>query len=87
MMRISVKLALTAGVLALLTTSAVGCKDEAGKGSATVSAEAGKPAPQIVAPAPSYHYGKIKQGLEVEHVFKIKNAGNAPLLIHKAKGS
>jgi hypothetical protein len=44
-------------------------------------------APKIAAVDESFDFGKIKQGTDVEHVFKIKNNGNADLLIEKARGS
>ena len=44
-------------------------------------------APQIAAAETEYDFGKVKQGQDVEHVFKIRNEGKADLLIEKAKGS
>lgn len=82
---------LTANLSLVLTLAAAcalaGCDDEP-KGSATTASVAvsGK-APQIAAAKPNYDFGKVKQGKEVTHAFKIRNAGAAPLLIHKAKGS
>jgi hypothetical protein len=66
----------------------LGC-DDSPKGAATSSSAAvpGGKAPQIVAAAPKHDFGKVKQGKEVTHAFKIRNTGSAPLLIHKAKGS
>jgi hypothetical protein len=43
--------------------------------------------PKIVAVESKYDFGKVKQGVEVEHIFKIKNEGGADLKIEKARGS
>jgi hypothetical protein len=43
--------------------------------------------PKIAAVEETFNFGQIKQGTDVEHVFKIKNNGNAELLIKKARGS
>jgi hypothetical protein len=52
---------------------------------------AAKPAatgsPKIVAVESAFDFGKVKQGDEVTHVFKIRNAGTAELKIDKARGS
>lgn len=75
--------------IALATAfAAAGCDDSPkGGSSASSSAALGGKAPQIVAATPKHDFGKIKQGKEVTHAFKIRNTGTAPLIIHKAKGS
>ena len=47
--------------------------------------EPGKP--KIEAAQPEFDFGTVKQGMEVIHVFKLKNAGNEDLQIEKARGS
>ena len=68
--------------------SACGSKDE-GKTEKTedepVAKADGKP--KIVAVNSKFEFGKVKQGVDVEHVFKIKNEGDADLKIDKARGS
>lgn len=86
-MKITLKLTLALGVVAALAVGAGGCEDQSGRGAAASSSAAAKPAPKIVALAPKFHFGKVKQGQEVEHVYKIRNDGSTPLLIQKAKGS
>ena len=44
-------------------------------------------APKIVAVEETFNFGKVKQGKNPEHVFKIKNEGDADLKIEKARGS
>jgi len=46
-----------------------------------------KGAPKIVALEPKHSFGKVKQGSQVVHVFKIRNGGKADLVIEKAQGS
>ncbi len=43
--------------------------------------------PKIVVAKADFDFGKVKQGTEVEHVYKIQNKGKADLIIEKAKGS
>lgn len=43
--------------------------------------------PVIAAAQPVFNFGKIKQGVDVEHVFKINNKGSVNLEIEKARGS
>ncbi|HUT76306.1 MAG TPA: DUF1573 domain-containing protein [Polyangia bacterium] len=54
-------------------------------GDASVAKQAGPP--RIVAPEPAFNAGKVKQGENVEHVFKVKNEGQAELVLEKAKSS
>ena len=49
-------------------------------------AESGK-FPQITFEENQYDFGTIDQGTNVEHVFKFKNTGDAPLMIVNAKSS
>ncbi|MCP4676928.1 MAG: DUF1573 domain-containing protein [Deltaproteobacteria bacterium] len=43
--------------------------------------------PKIVVAKSDFDFGKVKQGTDVEHVYKIQNKGKADLIIEKAKGS
>ena len=43
--------------------------------------------PKIVFEEKEFNFGSIKQGDKVEHTFKFKNEGDAPLKINHAKGS
>ena len=43
--------------------------------------------PILVVDEPEYNFGKVKQGIPVEHTFKIKNKGKGELIIDKARGS
>jgi hypothetical protein len=70
--------------LGLAWAAACGKKaPEAGDGSA---AEKAGP-PRIVAAEPAFNAGKIKQGENVEHVFKVRNEGRSDLTLEKAKSS
>src|SRR5262245_42554051 len=40
------------------------------------------PAPKLVVEEFEYRFGKVKEGDEVSHTFKIKNEGAAELVIH-----
>ena len=60
-------------------------KGEAQKGASKSAVKSGQP--KIVAKESTFKFGKVKQGTEVEHVFKIMNKGDADLLIEKARGS
>lgn len=57
------------------------------QGSATTETGMNKAVPKIAAVEPIHSFGKAKQGQNVEHVFKIKNEGQAELRIEKARGS
>jgi Protein of unknown function (DUF1573) len=89
-MRPSLPHALLAIALAL-----AGCDDDAttsagsspSAGSVQASATPAGAAPKIVAVEPLFEFGKVKMGSTVEHVFKVRNAGSAPLAIKRAKGS
>ena len=43
--------------------------------------------PKAVAVEPDFDFGEVEEGVNVEHVFKLRNAGNAELAILSAKGS
>jgi hypothetical protein len=50
---------------------------------------AGNPAqaqPAIACNQPEHDFGKIAQGGDVEHIFKIKNKGKGMLKIERARG-
>ena len=87
MTRNSFRLALALGVVAAL--AAGGCDDAAQskKGGPAASAPASKQGPKIAVIEPSHDFGKVKQGKEVVHIFKVRNTGTTPLLIQKARGS
>ena len=42
--------------------------------------------PVIACDKPEHDFGKVAQGGEVEHVFKIKNKGKGVLKIERARG-
>jgi hypothetical protein len=69
---------------ALLLASCKGGKEGA---PAADAKPAGTGSPKIVAVESAFDFGKVKQGDEVTHVFKIRNEGTADLMIEKAKGS
>ncbi len=70
------------------------CKDKAADkvneenvaAAAERDAESGK-FPKITFEEEQYDFGTIDQGTNVEHVFKFKNTGDAPLMIVDAKSS
>jgi len=43
--------------------------------------------PRIVAVEEDFDFGQVEQGIKAKHVFTIRNEGDAPLKIIKAKGS
>ena len=49
----------------------------------TAEAKDGSGKPKIEAITPEFDFGKVKQGIDVEHVFKIKNVGSKDLVIEK----
>jgi len=71
-------------LLAAVLLASCKCGDE-GAPAAVTPAETGNP--KIVAVESAFDFGKVKQGEEVTHVFKIRNAGTAELKIEKARGS
>ncbi len=46
-----------------------------------------RPAPQIFFPETTHDFGTISRGDNVSHLFKVRNTGDAPLRLIKAKGS
>jgi hypothetical protein len=42
--------------------------------------------PAIACDKPEHDFGKVAQGGEVEHIFKIKNKGKGVLKIERARG-
>jgi hypothetical protein len=52
-------------------------------GSLTAQTEA----PEIMLPETEYDFGNVTQGDKLTHTFIIKNVGDAPLKLIKAKGS
>jgi hypothetical protein len=72
-------------LLAALLLASCKCGEEAAPKADAGPAAAG--APKIVAVEPSFDFGKVKQGEEASHVFKIRNEGTADLKIEKARGS
>jgi hypothetical protein len=75
-----------AALLGLGLALAAGCGKKAPEaGDASVAAQAGPP--RIVALEASFNAGKVKQGENVEHVFKVKNEGRTDLILEKAKSS
>lgn len=57
------------------------------RGVAGEPAPAGGPAPRVTVAAPVHDFGAVEQGTVVEHVFRLKNAGTAPLRVDHVKGT
>jgi hypothetical protein len=73
-------------VLAGTIAAAIACsKKEEDKKAPEAADGTGKP--KIQAVQAEYDFGKVKQGVNVDHTFKIKNAGSADLVIDKTRGS
>jgi hypothetical protein len=70
-------------LVGLCLLAGLGCGN---KGAADKKAAAGG-APKIAAVEAVFDFGKVKQGQDVEHVFKVRNQGSAELRIEQAKGS
>lgn len=62
-------------------------EQKAAKGGTADQQPADGATPKIVAVEETYNFGKVKQGVDPEHVFKIRNEGKADLRIEKARGS
>ena len=45
------------------------------------------PAPRAVVDAPVYDFGSVEQGAAVEHVFRVRNTGKAPMRVDQVKGT
>ncbi len=80
--------------VALAGLSFTSCKEDATKkvkeenvASAELRDEASTKLPVMTFEETEYDFGNIKQGEEVEHVFKFKNTGDAPLIITDARSS
>jgi hypothetical protein len=73
----------------LVGMAAGGCRDKhpGDEGDGVASSKPSGQQPKIVAPELSFSFGKVKEGTEVEHVFKIRNEGSAALVIERAQGS
>jgi hypothetical protein len=65
---------------------AAGCGKQAPETGKDSAAPVAGP-PRIASAEPSFNAGKVKQGENVEHVFKIKNEGGSALVLEKAKSS
>ena len=52
-----------------------------------VAARAEEPAPRVVIDAPVHDFGSVEQGATVEHVFRLRNAGQAALRVDHVKGT
>ena len=75
-------------VLCTVALAATACGDKAeSTPTSTASTEGVTKAPKIVAAEANFNFGKVKQGTEVEHIFKLRNTGSGELVIEKAKGS
>jgi hypothetical protein len=78
------RLKCSAVLLMLLACAA--CKEKAESKTPT-SAKAAVGKPVISAVQTEYDFGKVKQGKEVTHTYKIKNIGDKELVIEKTRGS
>jgi hypothetical protein len=75
-----------AAMLGLGLAWAAGCGKKVEEGGKDAAVE--KPAPpRIAAVQSSFDAGKVKQGENVEHVFKVRNEGKSELILEKAKSS
>ena len=77
-------------VLAVLFLSApiVSCKGQQnGTPPKETTQETKNDAPVISAIEPQFDFGKVRQGTEVSHIYKIKNIGSKELVIEKTHGS
>jgi hypothetical protein len=63
------------------------CKKNSDSAAAEEINAAAKGKPVIFAAEPEYDFGKVKQGVDVEHIYKIKNTGKADLVIERTSGS
>ena len=66
---------------------ACGCKKTESPAEKANLDSAASAKPVISAAASEFDFGTVKQGAEVEHVFKLKNTGNKDLVIEKTTGS
>ena len=68
-------------VCALSLTALAFGQDKAATDKAAADKAAGQTAPKLSVDNPKFEFGKVKEGEEVKHVFKIKNEGSAELVI------
>jgi hypothetical protein len=54
---------------------------------AAARAVAADPAPHAVVDAAVHDFGSVEQGTPVEHVFRVRNAGTAPMRVDHVKGT
>jgi hypothetical protein len=54
---------------------------------ANPDADPDKPQPKLVFEEPEFDFGTVNEGDKVQHTFRFKNTGSAPLLISKASAS
>ena len=68
---------------------AAGCRRPSPEGGKEIgtAADTADGRPIITALAAEYNFGQVKQGAEVEHIFKIKNTGDKNLVIERTSGS
>jgi hypothetical protein len=50
-------------------------------------ASADDPAPRAVVDGPVHDFGSVEQGVAVEHVFRVRNTGTAPMRVDQVKGT
>lgn len=80
--------------VAIAGLSLTSCKEDASKkvkednvAQAEQRDEASTKLPVMTFEETEYDFGKIPQGQEVEHIFKFKNTGDAPLIVTNARSS
>src|SRR5690606_9397521 len=80
--------------VAIVGLSFTSCKEDASKkvkeenvAQAEQRDEASTKLPVMTFEETEYDFGKIPQGQEVEHIFKFKNTGDAPLIVTNARSS
>ena len=76
-----------AGLLALSACGDRVPEEGAAAGGKASSEETTAGQPKAVAVEPDFDFGEVEEGVNVEHVFKLRNEGNAELAILSAKGS
>ena len=74
-------------VLLVALACSLGCKKSESPAAPAKSDTSSAGKPVIFAAETEYKFGTVKQGAEVEHVFKIKNNGAQNLVIEKTTGS
>lgn len=79
---------LLAGITLLALTGACAKKPQKQEGMAEKAEEPAKEGkPRIAVAEKSFDFGKVKEGTNVEHVYKVKNEGNAELVIENVRSS